>query len=443
MSVGSLGSGLDVNSLVAQLVKAERGPADLRLDRTDRRLKAEISAIGSLRSSFSSLRSSLSTLSTAQANPARRATVPDGSGFTATAGASATPGTTRVEVRALAVAHKLSSAAFATADTRVGTGTLSISAGDTRFDVTLAEPANSLADLRDAINTAAAGKGLSASIVTADDGAHLVLAALDTGVSKAIRVTATGDNGSLAAFVFDPPNTRTMTELTSASDARVAIEGMERTSAGNSIADAITGVTLTLTKAEPGTVRDLTVAYDASAQKSAVTGLVTAFNSAVGALSTATAYNASTGVAAALNGDAMARAMGRDLRELVSSNVTDFKAAGLSINKDGTLKFDAATFDAAVGKDPALADRLFGTGAGTFSTRLKTSLDRLLGSDGALASRSSGLDQRTRSLAKQRVDLDARMDNVASRYRAQFTSLDTLMTKLQSTMNFLSQQLGL
>jgi flagellar hook-associated protein 2 len=442
MAVGSVGSGLDINSLVQQLVKAERSQADARLDRTDRRLKAEISAVGTLRSSFGSLRTALSTLSSAQAAPARKVTLPEEAGFSATAAANASPGTYGIEVRSLATAHKLSSAGHASADSAVGTGRLDISAGDTSFSIELAVPDNSLAALRDAINAKAAGKGLTATLVTADDGVHLVLAALDTGTSRAIRVTPSADGGSLAAFAFDPGGTRVMTELTAARDAVVAIDGMPRTSASNTVTDAISGVSLTLTRDEPGTQRELKVSLDTAAQKNAVSGLVNAFNGAVGALATATAYNSSTGVAAALNGDAMARAAARDLRELVSSNVADFKAAGISINKDGTLKFDGATFDTAVAKDPALADRLFGSGTGSFASRLKSSLDGLLDSDGALASRSESLDRRTRTLTRQRDDLDARMKSVENRYRAQFIGLDSLMTKLQSSMNFLSQQLG-
>ncbi|MGH8077215.1 MAG: flagellar cap protein FliD N-terminal domain-containing protein, partial [Lysobacter sp.] len=47
------GSGLNVGSIVQQLVAAERAPSDARFDRTARQLTAQVSAIGTLRSAFS------------------------------------------------------------------------------------------------------------------------------------------------------------------------------------------------------------------------------------------------------------------------------------------------------------------------------------------------------------------------------------------------------
>jgi flagellar hook-associated protein 2 len=443
MAVGNVGSGLDISSLVQQLVSAERAPATARLDRDGRRIQAEISAVGTLRSSFSNLRTALASVASAQTSPARKVIVPEGAGFSATSTAAASPARHQIEVRALATAHKLSSTAFANADATVGTGQLTITSGTTTITVDMSAPGNSLSALRDAINTKAAGKGVAATIVTADDGAHLMLTALDTGTAHAIEVAASGGDGGLAAFVYDPDGTRAMNQVAAPNDAVVAIDGMTRTSSSNTLANAISGVSLTLTKAEPGTTRDLRIEADTGAQRNAVNGLVNAFNAAVGSLATATAYNTSTGVAAALNGDAMARGAGRDLRQLVSSNVADLKAAGITINKDGTLKFDGAAFDTAIAKDPALASRLFGDGTDTLASRLRGTLGALLDNGGSLTTRSEGLDRRNRALTEARSDLDARMKSVESRYRAQFIGLDSLMTRLQSSMNFLSQQLGL
>ncbi|MFZ5655923.1 MAG: flagellar filament capping protein FliD [Pseudomonadota bacterium] len=442
MAVNGVGSGLDVAGLVQQLVSAERGPADARLDRSDRRLKAEISALGTLRSAFSSLKSAAGTLASRESALARKATVPEGSGFTAAASTSAALGRYQVEVRALAAAHKLTSAAYASADTAVGTGRLSISSGGTTLEVDIDPAANSLGAIRDAINAKAAGKGVSASIIRADDGQHLVLTAMETGTSNAIRIVASGGDGGLAALAYDPPAASTM-QSRNATDALVRIDGMDRTSASNTITDALAGVTLTLTREEPGTVRELSISTDTGAQKNAARNFVNAFNAAVAAIATNTAYNTSTGVAAALNGDAMARGISRDMRELVSSNVSDLKAAGIAINKDGTLKLDEAGFDNAIPKDPQLAARLFGTESASLAKRVETMFDTVLASDGALTARSEGLDRRTRTLTKERADLDLRMKAVETRYRAQFTALDTLMTRLNSSMAFLQQQLGL
>ena len=155
-----------------------------------------------------------------------------------------------------------------------------------------------------------------------------------------------------------------------------------------------------------------------------------------------TAYNTTTQVAAALNGDSMVRGAARELRDTVSAEVTDLKAIGISINKDGTLKLDEAAFDAAMLKDPAPASRLFASGTTSLAGRLDAALDHLLDDDGLLDSRSDALSARTKALAKQRSALDYRMTQAEARYRAQFTALDSMVTSLQSTSNFLSQHLS-
>jgi flagellar hook-associated protein 2 len=440
--VGTVGSGIDVASIVQQLVSADRAPSDARNDRTDRQLKAQISAIGTLRGAFSGLRTAVNALSSNNAVLARKTTVPEGSGFTAAAAPGAAVGRYQVEVKALATAHKLSSAPFLNSDTVVGSGTLNVTAGSTTLALTIDETNNSLAGIRDAINTAAAGKGVSASIVTADDGAHLILTALDTGVVNAVRVTTSGGDGGLAALVYDAPTTTTMAQVAEAKNAEVEVDGFLRTSPSNTVINMIGGVTMTLTKAEPAVLRELNVAGDPVALRTAAKSFVTAYNIASASIATTTAYNTTTKVAAALNGDSMVRGASRQLRDQVGAQTTDLKAIGITIAKDGTLTLNEAAFDAAMAADAGPATRLF-QGPNSLAVSLDTTLDRLVDADGLLESRSDGLNTRTRTLEKQRAALDFRMTQVEARYRAQFVGLDSIMSKLQSTSTFLSQQLNL
>ncbi|MGH8078205.1 MAG: flagellar filament capping protein FliD, partial [Lysobacter sp.] len=211
--------------------------------------------------------------------------------------------------------------------------------------------------------------------------------------------------------------------------------------ASNTVIDMISGVTMTLTKAEPTVLRELSVAGDPAVLRTAAKSFVTAYNLATASIATTTSYNATTKVAAALNGDSLVRGASRELRGQVSGQTADLKTLGITIAKDGTLTLDEAVFDAAIVKDAAPATRLF-QGATSLAVKLDTALDRLLDDDGLLDSRSDGLDTRNKALAQQRVALDFRMTQVEKRYRTQFTALDGLMTKLQSASSFLSQQLS-
>ncbi|HEY5804895.1 MAG TPA: flagellar filament capping protein FliD [Lysobacter sp.] len=442
ISSAGIGSGLDVPTLVAQLVANERAPTAALIDRSERQTKAQISALATLRNAFDGLRTALTKLTSDDSALARKVSVQAEAGFSASAAAGAATGNYQVEVLALATAHKLSSAAYAKSDTAVGTGQLTIVSGETTINVTIGDDDNTLAGIRDAINRAADGKGVTATIVNADDGAHLVLSATQSGAANALRITTSGGDGGLAGLRNDPPNATTMTQLSAAADARVKIDGLVRSSASNTITDMLQGVTLTLTKAAVGTVKELSVASDPAALRNAAKGFVTAYNASLGAITTTSKYDPATKIAAAFNGDAMVRGTGQDLRNQISGSVTDLKALGITIAADGTLKMDDAAFDAAIAKDPAPASRLFAAD-NSLASGLQKSLSGLLEKDGLLDSRSSNLAGRTSSIEDQRTALDRRMSQVEARYRAQFVALDGLMSKMQSTSSFLSQQLAL
>ena len=439
-AIGSAGK-LDVATMVSQLVAADRAPTDARYDRTGRQLTAQVSAIGALRSAFAGLGTTVNALSSKDAAQARKVTLPTDANFAASAGAGAAVGRYQIEVLALASTHKLASAAFG-ANSAVGTGQLTLGAGATSLTIDIDSTNNTLAGIRDAINAKAGGKTVTASIVTGDDGAHLVLNAVDSGAVGALTITASGGDGGLAALTYNPPATSTLTQLVAAGDARVKVDGFQRTSASNTLTDVISGVSLTLTKAEPGTVRELGIAADSSVQRTAAKNFVSAYNASLAAIASATAYNTTTKVAAALNGDSMVRGASRDLRDTVSDNVVDLKAMGITINKDGTLKLDDAGFDAGMLADPTAATRLFSGGSDSLAGKLDAAVDRLVDPDGLLASRSESLTSRTKVLANQRSALDFRMTQAESRYRTQFTALDLLLTNLQSSSDFLTQQLA-
>jgi flagellar hook-associated protein 2 len=439
-TIGTAGK-LDVPTMVAQLVAADRAQPDARIDRSERQVNAQVSAIGMLRSAFAALGTALTGLSSSDNIQARKAILPPEANFSATTSPGAAAGRYQVEVLQLASAQKLTSGAF-DSDAAVGTGTLTIAAGETTLTIDIAAPDNTLAGIRDAINAKAGGRTVTASIVTGDDGPHLVLNAVDTGSAGALTVTAEGGDGGLSALAYPPGAGTGLTQLLPAADARLKVDGIERTSSANTVADVISGVSLTLTKAEPGTVRELRIEGDASLQRNAARSFVGAYNAALGAIAQTTSYNTATKVGAPLNGDAMVRNTARDLRDITSGNVTELKAMGITISKDGTLKLDEAAFDAGLAKDPAVAARLFAAEGDGLAAKLDGVVDRLVEPEGLLEGRSDSLTARTKSLQTQRSALDFRMGQAEARYRTQFTALDVLLSSLQTSSDYLTQQIA-
>lgn len=438
----SSASGIDPATMASQLVAAERAPTDARYAATETKINAQVSAVATLRSAFSSLTLAMNALNSKSTTAARAVSLGSTTaGFTATASAGAATGNYAVEVISLASAQKLASTAFASRDTAVGTGTLSISYGSTQLSLDVTSANNSLVGIRDAINKAAGGKGVAASIVTGDDGAHLVLTSLDGGTANAISVSASGDNGSLAALTYGAGASGGMTELAAAADAQIKVDGVLRKSASNTVTGLVDGVTFNLSAASPGTTVQMTIANDSAAQFTAVKNFADKYNAAMAAIASTTSYDATSKTAAALNGDAMVRGASRQLRDILSGNVVDLKAMGITIAKDGTLSLSQSDFTAAMSKDGSTLTKVFGSGSDTMVGRLTTVLKGLTDSGGLLDSRSDSLTTQTKKLDAQKEALDTRMAAAEARYKAQYTALDAMMTKLQSTSDFLTQQL--
>ncbi len=444
-SLAAVGSGLDIPALVKQLVAAERKPTEQRINNQGTAATAKLSALGNIKSSLASLQTALKDLVKGAGAPSYKANIPEGSGFTASVITDASSGKTTaiagnysVEVVRLAQAQKLTSGAF-DASAAVGDGKLSFSWGDKTLDVDIA-PGSTLKDIAAAINKAADGKGVSATVITASDGQHLVMNAVDSGTKGALKVTASGGNGGLSALTWDG-SAGGMQQNTAATNALVRVDGFERESDTNTLTDIIPGVSLTLTKAEEGSKRTLGIAQDNTSLKINLQAFVSAYNATVKQLGNASAYDATNNKAAALTGDSMVRGLQQQLRNTLSDNVNDMKALGLAIAKDGTLSFSSTAFDKTLADDPSAAANLLGEN-GPLTSRMATLLKSNLDSDGTLTQRTDSLNKQIKKLEKDLDNLDARMEMVALRYTRQFTAMDTLVAQMQSTSNFLAQQLG-
>jgi flagellar hook-associated protein 2 len=74
--------------------------------------------------------------------------------------------------------------------------------------------------------------------------------------------------------------------------------------------------------------------------------------------------------------------------------------------------------------------------------RLNKLTGDLLTTDGILASRVDGLTESIKTIDRRQEAFLRRMDTIEARYRAQFTALDTMLSSLNQTSQFLTQQLA-
>ena len=358
-----LATGLDVESLVTQLVGAEVAAPSSRLDVKEARYQAKISAFGSLKGALANFQTSLASVSSLSRFQEKSASSNLSQKVSITATEAAANNAYNIEIANIAVAQTLASAGgiFTSTDAAVGLGTLSINDGSQTASITIDASNNSLSGLRDAIN--ASDANVNASIINDGAGYRLVLQATKTGLANAITVTATSDSdgnltdaNNLSRFVSS-----NLTETIAAADAAFSINGLDITSSLNTVDNAIEGVTLTLKAAtDVGEVALVSINDNTAGIVGAINTFKDGYNELIKAINDLTSYNADLGRGSVLTGDPGIRSLGQKLRtmlntqvENVSSNVGSLAELGITTDvKDGTLSLNTTTLNGFIASDP-------------------------------------------------------------------------------------------
>lgn len=464
-----VGSGLELGSLLEKLEAAEKTPLKL-LETQASSYQAKLSAYGTLSSVLSAYQSAAKKLADAATFGAAKAVAGSTDIMTAAAGSNAVPGTYSVNVTSLAQAQSLVGTNVASQTTAIGTGKITFEFGERQGynegtggytdplgftadaartkTVEIKPGQNTLQGIRDAINQA--NVGVTASIVNDGSGTpyRLVLTSNTTGEKSSMRITA--DSPELSNLVgFDPTQAAQpsgMQETVRATNAKLKINGIDVVSQSNTVADAAQGVTLTLNKT--GTT-SLTVTRDTDAIKAAIQGFVTAYNNIQNTAKSLTAFDTTTGSSAALNGDSTLRSIQTNLRSMLNVPQPDGKGGtitlseiGVSFTKDGTLQVDDKKLTKAIGENLGGVTSMFShtTGTGGYGKQITDAIDDLNETNGAIKIATDGLTESLKDLEDRYAQVEDRVNTTIERYRAQFTQLDLLVSKLNQTRSYLTEQ---
>lgn len=461
ISSAGIGSNLDVNGIVSQLMAVERQPVT-NLDTKEKAFQAKISAFGKIKSALSSLQTAADALGTPAKTGIRKFSVADTSILSGAATSSAAVGTYNIEVKKLALAQKISTAAGRnySSSTTFETGKLVIDVGTVggsftnKATIDLTDHNYTLAEIRDKIN--AAKIDISATIVNTGSEQRLVLSGANTGDAQAFNISITNEGGEvgqsdLAAFAYTDGSANYQA-ISKARNSLIAVDGMDVSRATNTLTDVIDGLTLKLTKeSASGVTTAATVSSDSDALTTNIQNFVKAFNDTLKTIRDQSAYNSSTKTAAALNADSSARTIESQMRSVFysavsgasqgSSRLSDF---GISFQADGTLAVDSSKLSTAMADPTKSVSQLFadnGTIKG-YAAQMSTLVTNLNRYDGIIAGRIDGLNTSVKNIGTQREALELRLEQVQKRYLAQFTSLDTLIGQMSSTSQYLTQQLA-
>ncbi len=463
---------LDVQTLVSQLMSIERQPID--------KLNTKISSYQTKISSFGTISGLVSSFQTAIQNLNDKlqgfsATPSDPSIFTASATSTAVQGTYSLEVSSLAQSQNLVAAGQASSNTAISdgtattitfdfgtislgtppTGTLAggvysgasfVSNGSGTKSITIDGTNNTLQGIRDAIN--GANIGVSASIVNDGSGTpyRLALTSTNSGVTNSLKITASGGDGTINNLLgYDPAGTQNLNQTVAAQNANLKVNGIAITSASNTVSDAIQGATLTL-KNLTTTSATLTVAHDTDAISTAVSGFVDAYNGLSSQLKSRSAYGSATSAAPVLSGDGTVRLMQDQLRGIfnvaASGTFTSLSQIGVAFDATGTLKFDSSKLNSALSKNFSDVTSLFSSATG-FGTRLKAWTTSVLSpGDGLIAQRTDSLNSSIKGYNGQITRLEARMTVLQKQYTTTYSNLNVLLSNMNSTSNYLTQQLA-
>jgi flagellar hook-associated protein 2 len=433
-------SSLDVAGVVKGLSDNKRREPDKAIAKLYDTNKTKISAVGNFTSSLTNLQNAIKALSDGTAFKTHKTTVSEPTVLTAVTDADAQSNTYTIDVTKLATAQKTNSVPFASSKTVLGSGLLTFSIGDKAMTIDIKPPGNTLENIRDVINKASNNPGVTASIVTGSDGAHLTLTSASTGKQNAFKVTANGDP-ALQQLAFDPA---TDTATTIAQDAEFTIDGNTKaTSPTNTVASAIDGVTLTLSKVGTAT---MAIQTDTSAVATGLTSLVTAYNQFVALYQTLTKYDQTNQQVGALIGDATVTSIKSQMTALLGSQSSGNTAGprslsdlGVAFQLGGTLKFDATKLTKALATSPGETQALL-SGPQGVTVKLDKMIADWTSSKGILSQRTANLNSSKKDIDKKSADFEITMQSFVDRITKQYTALDTMMTKLGSTSSYLQQQ---
>lgn len=453
------GSGVNMAALANSLAEAQYASRIDQLRQRSEVLDAKISTASALKSQISQLSSALGErvragdlAPTPQIANSAVATV-------ARAGTTKPAGNYSLEVLSLASSQTLAGPVYAASTDTVGAGTLTLRFGAVSggtfeentdrvpVNVTVASGAT-LADVARSIN--ATNSGVTAYVANGTDGARLVLKGPEGAANGfVLEASETPGEPGLSALAWEPSGGDPARLLTASANAQFMLDGIAMTSASNKAGEVAPGVNLTLTGTNVGNPTIISFSDASAAVSSTMQDLTSALNEIVSALTAAT--DPQTGDLARDDG---ARGLRRQLSSLGSTVIMPNAPAGapktlaelgLSVGRDGSFSFNAATLQKAMTANPDAVTAMFTNGLyGVYSTVDKIARNAsTTGNPGSLAGSMSRYATQQKQISEQDAKAVEQQEVLRARLIKQFTAADTRINASKSTLSFLQSQVAL
>lgn len=467
ISTPGVGSGLDVRTIVSQLVALERQPIT-QLQTKASSLQTKLSAYGRLKSEMATLQDAATALMNPSTWNSKTFTSNNMSAVTGSVTEGALATSFSVRVNNLAQAQSVRSGPLAT-NTAIGSeGRLDLQTG--KWDGTTFNSSGSavsvnildtdtLSDIAGKINSS--GAGVTAVVVRSGAEDRLLLRGNGTGDNAGFRIQSFDGSGTaitdgitgVGSLAFDhgPTGFYGMARTQTAMDANIEIDGIAVSSATNTVADAVPGVTLNLL-AETTSNAQVSITANEAETKARLEAFQKAYNTLNASLADMTRYNPANKSAGPLQGDSTAVGLQSVLRSMLGANGpagTSFNRlsdVGMELQRDGSLSINSAKLTASLAK-PADLRTFFDTDSGSATTdglakRLRDFVRTAVGIDGTIENRNKALKSAIDRNTTEQGRISDRVARSETRLYAQFSRLDANMAALSSLGSFVSSQVA-
>ena len=413
-----VGSGIDVESIITQLMEIEREPLN-RLEQRRQELDVSISTLGTFRGILSELENQATSLSDSAVFGKFAASSTDEDVLTVDVSLGTKPVDHEIEVLSLATSHQLATDLFVDGqESGFAAGTYRFGVADETFQVDLAA-GSTLTDMRDAINDHVDNTSIRASILNLEGGSRLVLTSIEPGIANSITAPAQ------------------YTEFRAAQDAQFTVDGFAASSSTNDVSDVIIGMTLNLQ--DIGTA-NISTSRDNESVRELLQQFVDSYNQVLDTVDSLLENE--------FPGDGTIRGVSSELSNgffktvEVKGTEYSFLDLGLTFDRDGNLSLDEAKFQDVLANenyaDILSATTMKDTG---LASNIKATIERYTDIEGLLEAKNEALRFNTDALDTQSSRLEFQLAQTEDRLRRQFTAMDTVVSQLQNSSSFLLGQL--
>jgi flagellar hook-associated protein 2 len=469
ISSQGIGSGLDVNSIVTQLVAIEKQPLQA-LQTKATTLQSQLTLYGTIKSQVSTLKDAAATLASASSWAAQAATSSNTSAATVSVDSTATSTSFGLDITRLAQAQTTASrsvAAGAAIGAGAGTGQLTIQLGSwgsagagpfvagaaTAVTVNVNET-DTYTAIANAIN--AANAGVKATVLKIGNTERLSFQSATSGSDAGFSIASNGgfaalDSLSFTSLANGSESASGMESSQAGLNATLKINGVAVESATNTVTNLVPGVTLNLAQTTTvGSPVQIAVAQDKVALQKNVQAFADAYSALNKTLADSTRY-VQGGKSGVLQGDSTTVGLQSLMRKVIGSSsvgstYTRLSEVGLEQQADGSLKLNTTKLTTAMG-DLSNLQNLFTTNNANsatngFGLKLRDLATGLLAADGTVSNKSTALQGSITRNGDEQDRVTVRAAAVEKQLRAQYSALDAQMAKMSSLSSYVTAQLA-